>query len=47
MIFFNKVRHGYLEIANKEPNRVKVIDATLPIDKVFEQVIAIFKTFHV
>lgn len=45
--FFNKVRHGYLEIAQKEPDRVKVIDATLPIDKVFEETLAIFKTFRV
>ena len=45
--FFNKVRHGYLEIAQKEPDRVKVINATLPIDKVFEETLAIFKTFRV
>ena len=45
--FFNKVRHGYLEIAKREPDRVKVIDATLSIDEVFERVISIFKTFQV
>ena len=44
--FFNKVRNGYLEIAKCEPQRVKVIDAKLPIDKVFEQVLSIFKTFE-
>ena len=43
--FFNKVRQGYLEIAKKEPDRVKVIDSTLPIEDVFERVISIFKTF--
>ncbi len=42
--FFNKVRQGYLEIAKKEPDRVKVIDSTLPIEDVFERVISIFKT---
>ena len=36
--FFNRVRQGYLEIAKQEPQRVKVIDATKPIDQVFEQV---------
>ncbi len=45
--FFNKVRQGYLEIAKKEPDRVKVIDSTLSIEKVFEQVLSIFKTFQV
>lgn len=44
--FFNKVRNGYLEIAKCEPQRVKVIDAKLPIDKVFEQVLSVFKTFE-
>ena len=45
--FFNKVRQGYLEIAKKEPDRVKVIDSTLSIEEVFEQVLSIFKTFQV
>ncbi len=44
--FFNKVRYGYLEIAKKEPQRVKVIDATKPIEDVFEQVLTVFKTFE-
>ena len=44
--FFNKVRNGYLEIAKYEPQRVKIIDATVPIDKVFEQVLSVFKTFE-
>ena len=36
--FFNRVRSGYLEIAKKEPKRVKVIDSTESIEGVFEQV---------
>lgn len=44
--FFNKVRNGYLQIAKNEPQRVKVIDAKLPIESVFEQVLSVFKTFE-
>ena len=36
--FHKKVRNGYLEIAKNEPQRVKVIDANLTIEEVFEQV---------
>ena len=36
--FFKKVREGYLEIAKKEPERVKVINSEVNIDEVFEQV---------
>ena len=40
--FFNRVRNGYLKIAKNEPERVKVIDAKKPIDKVFESVLKEF-----
>ena len=36
--FHRKVRNGYLEIAKNEPQRIKVVDANLTIDEVFEQV---------
>ena len=39
MEFFNKVRHGYLEIAKKEPNRVKVINSSDTIENIHKQVI--------
>jgi dTMP kinase len=40
--FFNRVRNGYLKIAKNEPERVKIIDAKKPIDKVFESVLKEF-----
>lgn len=36
--FFEKVRQGYLQLANKYPNRIKVIDASKSIDEVFLEV---------
>lgn len=36
--FHKKVRFGYLELAKKYPNRIKVIDSNKSIDEVFEQV---------
>ena len=33
--FHNRVRLGYLEVANKEPGRFIVVDASLPKDEVF------------
>lgn len=36
--FHEKVRQGYLEIASKEPDRVKVIDAMLPKEEVASQI---------
>ena len=43
--FFNRVRNGYLEIAKNDPLRVKVVDASLSVEKVFEAVIKIFKSY--
>jgi len=36
--FHKKVRFGYLELAKKHPNRIKVIDSNKSIEEVFEQV---------
>ena len=41
MEFFNKVRNGYLKIAKKEPERVKVIDSTRVIEQIQADVINI------
>ncbi len=38
--FHRKVRQGFLEIANREPDRVKVISADQPQDVVFARIIS-------
>ena len=43
--FFNRVRHGYLELAKQEPNRIKVIDSTKSVEEVFEHVLNIIKDY--
>ena len=43
--FFNHVRNGYLKIAQNEPERVKIVDATQSIEKVFANVLNIFKAY--
>ena len=37
--FFEKVRQGYLEIAKKEPERIKVINSMQSIDAIHKEVI--------
>ena len=37
--FFNRVRNGYLAIANEEPNRVKVINSAGTIEDIHEKVV--------
>jgi dTMP kinase len=39
--FFNRVRQGYLELAKREPNRIKVIDAARSIEEIQADVISI------
>ncbi|MFW2373242.1 MAG: dTMP kinase [Gammaproteobacteria bacterium] len=36
--FFNRVRQAYLDRASQEPDRIKVIDASLELDEVVEQI---------
>lgn len=43
--FFNRVRNGYLAIAKKEPDRVKVIDSTKSIAEVQDEVIKIVENY--
>ena len=42
--FYEKVRQGYLELAKEEPKRVQLIDGSLPIDVVQNE---IWKTLSV
>jgi dTMP kinase len=43
--FFNKVRNGYLELAKKEPNRIKVVDSTNTIEEIHSDVINIVSSY--
>ncbi len=36
--FHKRIRQGYLEIAEREPHRIKIIDASRSIEEVFESV---------
>ena len=45
MSFFEKVRAGYLEIAVREPDRVKVIDASKPLETVQQQINSVVTAF--
>ena len=36
--FHEKIRHGYLSLARKEPQRIKVINATLPPNEIQQQI---------
>lgn len=44
--FFNRVRNGYLEIAKQEPNRVKVLDASMSIEEIHKNVIALYEKLN-
>ncbi len=38
IVFYEKVRHGYLNIAKNQPERVRIVDATKSIDDVQENI---------
>ena len=40
--FFERVRQGYLKIAEKEPNRVKVINSVDSIENIHNKVVDLF-----
>jgi dTMP kinase len=39
--FHEQVRHGYLWLASREPHRIKVVDASQPLESVIEQTLQI------
>lgn len=41
--FHNRVRNGYLKLAEEEPNRIKVLDAAKSIDEIHEEVVNILE----
>lgn len=43
--FFKQVRAGYLAIADKEPKRFKIIDASQSENKVFEEIVNLLKMY--
>ncbi|MCF6354044.1 MAG: dTMP kinase [Candidatus Polarisedimenticolaceae bacterium] len=43
--FFQKVRERYLDIAKKEPKRVKVVDASMPLPQVQSQIKTVVGAF--
>jgi dTMP kinase len=43
--FFEKVRQGYLEIAQRDPDRVRVIDAGVPLVEVQRQIEGVLSRF--
>ena len=43
--FHKKVREGYLMLVEKYPERIKVIDAALSIDQVYNQALEVIKQF--
>lgn len=45
LIFHKKVREGYLELAKKEPERIKIVDASQTIEEVFCEIKKIIEEF--
>lgn len=47
LAFFQRVREAYLQIAHQQPERVRIIDASLELDRVQEQISNILTPFLV
>ena len=45
--FFERVRRGYLGIAEQDPDRCKLIDASQPLERVQSQIASVLETFYV
>lgn len=45
--FFERVRAAYLELASREPKRIRVIDASVPLEAVERQVAAVLEQLPV
>ena len=44
--FFERVRRGYLGIAEQDPDRCKLIDASQPLEQVQSQIVGVFEAFY-
>ena len=44
--FFERVRRGYLGIAEQDPGRCKLIDASQPLEQVQSQITTVLEAFH-
>ena len=43
--FFERVRSAYLQIAERDPQRVKVVDASVPLEQVQQQIKSVLSAF--
>ena len=44
--FFNRVKNGYLKIAELEPERVKVLNATKSVEDIHKEVVALYESLN-
>ena len=44
--FFERVRRGYLGIAEQDPDRCKLIDASQPLEQVQSQIVGVLEAFY-
>jgi len=45
--FHEKLRHGYLEVAKKDPSRIILIDGMREVEKITEDIIKNIKNFGI